>query len=270
MRAINGSGRSAKALTLEKATEMGLTGQRIPYDNVNGVTVPGAPAALVDIHSSFGSGKVSLLDVFQPAITLAEEGFPVHQMASHEWRSHEALLQKVAATSGPSYPFLINGKAPVSGQFFSNPDLAKTLRKLGTQGKGAYYEGPIAEAIVEAVQSRGGLLTLEDLAAHQTDFVEPINYTYRSGGKDAEGLTVHECPPNGQGLAALIAFGILDVLQEDGVVDLHAMEEGSAEWYHTLVEAIRLAFADTHAYVADPNFVRVPVPELLSKVCRRC
>jgi gamma-glutamyltranspeptidase/glutathione hydrolase len=209
---------------------------------------------------------VSLSDILQPAITLAEDGFAVGQMASHEWRSHEGLLQQVAAGSGPDYPFLVEGKAPLPGQFFSNPALAKTLRKIGTEGKGAYYEGPIAEAIVQAIQSRGGLMTLEDLAAHETDFVEPIKYTYTSGGKDAEGLTVHECPPNGQGLAALIALGILDVLQEDGVIDLQATQEGSAEWYHTLIEAVRLAFADAHAYIADPTVVKVPTQELLSKV----
>lgn len=160
---------------------------------------------------------------------------------------------------------LIDGKAPVPGQWFSNPALGKTLRSLAEKGKDGFYKGPIAEAIVEAVTSRGGLMTLEDLAAHDSDFVEPISYTYNEGKHFKEGLTIHECPPNGQGLAALIAFGILDVLQEDGVIDLEKIEEGSAEWYHSLIEAIRLAFADVHAYVADPNFVNVPVDKILSK-----
>lgn len=104
-------------------------------------------------------------------------------------------------------------------------------------------------------------MTLEDLAHHATDFVEPISYTYST-----EKLRVYECPPNGQGLAALIALGILDVLREDGVIDLETVKEGGAEWFHAEIEAIRLALADAGAYVADPNFVEVPVEKLLSKV----
>lgn len=263
---MNGSGRSPKALSLAKAKELGITGDRIPFENPNAATVPGAPAGMVDIHKTFGSGKLTLSEVLAPAIRLAEDGFPVHQMSSYEWVDFEPRLQEVAAepqTGGKDkYPFLIDGKAPRPGQFFQNPDLAKTLRKIGEFGKDAYYKGEVAQAIVDAITSRGGVMTLEDLAAHETDFVEPISYTYG----EKEQLTVHECPPNGSGLAALIALGIIDVLRQDGVIDFDKIEEGSVEWYHTLIEALRLAFADVHAQIGDPNFVKVPVEQILSKV----
>ncbi|CAK9785117.1 uncharacterized protein COLE_06437 [Cutaneotrichosporon oleaginosum] len=263
VRAVNGSGRSPRALSLEKAAELGISGQRIPYDNANAVTVPGAAAGLVDIHARFGGGKLSLSEVLAPAIALAEDGFPVHQMCSYEWVDFEPRLQQVAAESqsGGSYPFLINGRAPRPGQFFSNPDLGKTLRRLGKEGKDAFYKGEVAQKIVDAITSRGGVMTLDDLAAHATDFVEPIAYTYG----EKEQLTVHECPPNGSGLAALIALGIIDTLRIDGVVDFDKMEEGSVEWFHTLIEALRLAFADVHAHLGDPNFVNVPVKQILSR-----
>lgn len=264
VRAVNGSGRSPQALSLDKAAELGITGQRIPYENANAVTVPGAAAGLVDIQARFGGGKLSLSEVLAPAIALAEDGFPVHQMSSYEWVDFEPRLQAVAAEpqSGDSYPFLIDGMAPRPGQFFSNPDLAKTLRRLGEGGKDAFYKGEVAQKIVDAITSRGGVMTLEDLAAHATDFVEPISYTYG----EEEQLTVHECPPNGSGLAALIALGIIDTLRMDGVVDFDKMEEGSVEWFHTLIEALRLAFADVHAHLGDPNFVKVPVEQILSRV----
>ncbi|KAL1405692.1 hypothetical protein Q8F55_007358 [Vanrija albida] len=259
VRAVNGSGRSPAALNLGVVRGAGITGDLIPYTSAHAATVPGAAAALVDIHATFGSGKLTLAEVLAPAIQLAEDGFGVHQMASYEWGLFGDWLRQVAEKYGPGYPFLIDGKTPKPGQYFSNPDLGKTLRELGAKGKDAFYKGPIAEAIVEAVNSNGGVMTLEDLANHDTDFVEPISYTYST-----EKLRVYECPPNGQGLAALIALGILDVLREDGVIDLETVKEGSAEWYHAEIEAIRLALADAGAYVADPNFVEVPVEKLLS------
>lgn len=268
VRAVNGSGRSPKALSLAKAYELGISGQRIPYENANAVTVPGAAAGLVDVHATFGGGKLSLSEVLAPAVQLAEDGFPVHQMSSYEWVDFEPRLQAVAAEpqSGGSYPFLIDGKAPRPGQYFSNPDLARTLRALGEKGKDAFYAGEVAQAIVDAITSRGGVMTLDDLRAHATDFVEPISYTYDEAG----GITVHECPPNGSGLAALIALGIIDSLRQDGVVDFEKMEEGSVEWFHTIIEALRLAFADVHAQIGDPNFVNVPVEQILSKVSPIC
>lgn len=115
---------------------------------------------------------------------------------------------------------------------------------------------------VSVIQAGGGVMTLDDLKNHTTTPVTPISYSY--GGPD--GVTLHECPPNGQGITALIALGILDVLQEDGIVDMDKMEHNGTQWLHTLIEVMRIAFADVRAYVADPEMSHVPVEQLLSKV----
>lgn len=149
-----------------------------------------------------------------------------------------------------------------------NPGLARTFRDLGETGKEAFYKGRIAGAIVEALKAKGGLMELEDLAAHAelgTEEVEPIKYTYNHS-IESDGVTVYECPPNGQGLTALLALGILDEIQNAGKVgDLAEAEHNSAGYLHALIEALRLAFADTRWYVADPAHGDVPVSELLSK-----
>ena len=148
---------------------------------------------------------------------------------------------------------LLNGKAPRAGEIMKNPFLANTFRSVAAEGKAGYYKGRIAEAIVELIQSKGGLMTLEDLAKHDTDWVEPISYTFN------DEVTVYECPPNGQGmspapysvreeeapnvpigLTALIALGLLDSLEEQGKIkSLLEMEHNSVEYLHTLVETLR-------------------------------
>lgn len=155
---------------------------------------------------------------------------------------------------------LLDGKAPLPGQVVQLPNLGKTFRALAEQGKDGFYKGRIAEEIVALIQSKGGVMELEDLAAHKTDFVEPIIYTL------AGEVTLVECPPNGQGLTALMALGILEEMQSQGKIkNLLEMEHNSVEYLHALVEALRLAFADTQHFVADPNVVAVPVEEMLSK-----
>ncbi|WVF66522.1 gamma-glutamyltransferase [Kwoniella sp. CBS 6097] len=256
--AINGSGRSPAALTLQKVRDAGVEGIKFPPECVHAATVPGAAAAWCDIIDKWGSGKQSLDQILEPAITLAEDGFVVHPQAAYEWGTCAPFLRKQA--SGINYPFLIDGKAPKAGEYFNNPALGNTFRTLAKEGKDGFYKGRIGKAIVNELQRRGSLITLNDLASHSTEFLDPISYTY-----GPEQLTIHECPPNGQGLAALIALGIVDVLREDQVVDVESLEEGSAEWFHTLIEAMRLAFADAHAFIADPKFTDVPVETLLSK-----
>ncbi|KAG9076361.1 hypothetical protein FS749_011880 [Ceratobasidium sp. UAMH 11750] len=140
------------------------------------------------------------------------------------------------------------------------PDLARTFRTLVSEGKKGFYTGRIAEAIVELIKSKGGVMELDDLAAHDTEFVEPISYTYVGE------VTLYECPPNGQGITALMALGILEAAQEAGKIKpLLEMEHNSVEYLHSLIEALRLAFADTQYYVTDPGVVHVPVKEMLSK-----
>jgi len=131
---------------------------------------------------------------------------------------------------------LLNGKAPLPGQIMKFPSLARTFRALAEHGKNGFYRGRIAEAIVEVIKSKGGVMELEDLAKHASSFVEPIKYTY--GGE----VTVYECPPNGQGITTLLALGILESIREQGLIgNLLEMEHNSAEYLHTLVEALRFS-----------------------------
>ncbi|KAJ7038319.1 gamma-glutamyltranspeptidase [Mycena alexandri] len=252
VKALNGSGHSPQKLTLEYLRERGVTGTSIPLTDLNSVTVPGAAAAWVDTVERFGSGKVTVAEVLAPAIRLAEEGVPVSEIHSLAWQHSEMLL---------------NGKAPLQGQIMKFPNLAQTFKEVATHGKDGYYKGRVAQAIVDLIQSQGGVMDLEDLAKHKTSFVEPIKYTY------ADEVTLYECPPNGQGLTALIALGILENLQEQGLTPLLDMAHNSPEYLHVLIEALRFccprfpveSAPDTQWYVADPEIEHVPVEKLLSK-----
>ncbi|CAK5264538.1 unnamed protein product, partial [Mycena citricolor] len=270
VKALNGSGRSPEKLTLEYARGRGLTGGSIPLTDLNSVTVPGAAAAWIDTVEKLGSGNVTTADVFAPAIRLAEEGQRVMaEIGSESNRllsgpgldtSHRITQNLIKNASPNGNEMLLNGKAPLPGQIIQLPNLARTFRQLVEQGKDGFYKGRVAEAIVELIQSKGGVMELEDLAKHKTDFVEPIKYTY------ANEVTLYECPPNGQGLTALVALGILESLQESGAIKpLLELEHNGPEYLHVMIEALRLAFADTQYYVSDPDVVPVPVEELLSK-----
>ncbi|OCH96216.1 gamma-glutamyltranspeptidase [Obba rivulosa] len=257
VKALNGSGRSPANLTIDYVREQGVTGNSIPATNLNSVTVPGCAAAWVDTVEHFGSRKLTVADVLAPAIRLAEQGYPVSEINSFAWQRSEKLI-KNASPNGDE--MLLNGKAPLPGQLIQLPNLAKTFRAVAEQGKDGFYKGRVAEAIVELIQSKGGVMSLEDLANHSTTFVEPIKYTFSNE------VTVYECPPNGQGITALLALGILDNMEDQNKIrSLLEMEHNSAEYLHALVEALRLAFADSQWYVTDPEVEHVPVAELLSK-----
>ncbi|TEB39027.1 gamma-glutamyltranspeptidase [Coprinellus micaceus] len=250
--ALNGSGRAPMNLTLDYLRQRGISGTSIPLTDLNSVTVPGAAAAWIDTIEHLGSGKVSVADIFDPAIRLAENGHPVSEIAA------DGELLKTASAN--SDEILLNGKAPRPGQAIKRPTLAQTFKELVKHGKDGFYKGRVAQAIGDLVQSQGGVMDLGDLANHTSTWVEPIKYTY------ANDVTVYECPPNGQGLTALLALGILEALQERGFCrPLLEMEHNSPEYLHTLVEALRLAFADSQWYVTDPDFSNIPVEELLSK-----
>ncbi|KAK7064322.1 nucleophile aminohydrolase [Favolaschia claudopus] len=257
VKALNGSGRSPQKLDIEYLRKRGLTGSAIPLTDLNAVTVPGAAAAWVDTVEHLGSGKVTIADVLQPAIRLAEQGVPVSEVTSLSWQLSESLI-KSASPNGDE--MLLNGKAPLPGQIIQLPHLAQTFREVATHGKDGFYKGRVAQAIVDLIQSNGGVMELDDLANHKTTFVDPIKYTY------ADDVTLYECPPNGQGLTALIALGILENLQELGIIKpLLEMEHNSAEYLHVMIEALRLAFADSLWYVTDPEVEHIPVEKLLSK-----
>ncbi|KAF7964746.1 hypothetical protein HWV62_3388, partial [Athelia sp. TMB] len=272
VKALNGSGRSPEKLTIDHLRKQGVMGKKIPLLNLNSVTIPGAAAAWVDTVEKFGSGTLSLSEIFAPAIRLAEEG-GANVIDDLQWQRSEEQL-KIASPNGDE--MLLDGKAPLPGQIMTFPNLAKTLRTVAEEGKDGFYKGRVAQAIVDLVRAQGGVMEMEDLAKHATDFVEPISYTY--GGE----VTLWECPPNGQGdffgrtttmtltksigITALLALGILESMEEQGKIKpLLEMEHNSVEYLHALVEALRLAFADTQYYVTDPDVVHVPVKELLSK-----
>ncbi|KAI9251717.1 nucleophile aminohydrolase [Sporodiniella umbellata] len=258
VRGINGSGRTPAHLTLDfLKTQANITESDALTRSVHSVTVPGAAAAWVDTVDRFGSGKLNLETILAPAIDLAENGFPVSHIASRVWKEQvEALVQ-----NNPEGPveWLIDGKrAPEEGEIMCVPSLAETFRLLGQKGKPGFYQGRVGEAIVAAIRARGGLMTAEDLASHTSEWIDPISIDYHD-------WTVWEIPPNGQGITVLMALGIIEALEAEGRVDFKKLAHNSADYIHLLTEVLRLAFADTRSYVADPQVENVPTQALLDK-----
>lgn len=248
--ALNGSGRSPAAFTLERLRKEGLAAA-LPPEHSYCVTVPGAPAAWEDLSERFGS--LSLADQLAPAIKLAEEGFPVAPLTSLLWQKDAGLLRR----RKHGEELLIRGRGPRAGEVFRNPTLAASLGALAREGKRAFYEGSIAERIVAAVKDEGGLLSREDLAAHSSEWVEPLSIPYHRG------VRVYECPPNSAGLAALLALNIARYLE------IGSYSEDNPQKLHLLIEAMRAAFAAAGKTIADPHWSPVPVEQLLSAAYAR-
>jgi gamma-glutamyltranspeptidase / glutathione hydrolase len=244
--ALNGSGRAPSGLTLERVHKESFKDELPPFHPYT-ITVPGACAGWLDLLDRFG--RLRLETVLSPAVRLAEDGFPVAPLTSYFWQ-RGAERQLKHAPGGEE--LLLSGRGPQAGEIFRNPGLARTFKLVAEGGMKAFYEGPIAEAIVSVIQEAGGCLDLKDLAGHNSTWDTPICATYR-------GLRVWECPPNGQGLAALLALNILEGFNMEAYPPL------SAKRLHLQVEAMRLAFADTRWYVADPEFNPTPLDVLLSK-----
>jgi gamma-glutamyltranspeptidase / glutathione hydrolase len=242
---VNGSGRCPRGLTLEELRRRGVRG--IPQSGLASVTVPGAVDAFVEVQQRHGN--LTLAEVLEPAIHYASEGFPVSEIIATQWQGAAPLLSRYPSSAKN---YLIDGKAPRAGEVHRQPNLARTLKLLASEGRDAFYRGEIARQIVQFSQENGGFFTLEDFSSHTTEWVEPIGADYR-------GHTILELPPNGQGITALIALNILEGF------DLPAMAYGSAPYYHLLIEATKQAFADRDQYVADPLFADLPVEGLLSK-----
>jgi gamma-glutamyltranspeptidase/glutathione hydrolase len=242
--ALNGSGRAPAGLSLQRINNEGLT--NLPAYHPYTITVPGACAAWCDLNEKFG--KLSMADVLTPAIELAEKGFPVAPITAYFWlRGAEKQLSHTAHGK----ELLLNGKAPQVGQHFKNLGLAKTFRLIAEFGKEVFYNGEIADAIAHEVQNAGGCLKQADLQDHTSTWETPIRIEF-------EGKYIYECPPNGQGLAALIALNILKEL------DLKSTKALSAERLHLQIEAMRFAFADGWQYIADPKTNPAPIEWLLS------
>jgi gamma-glutamyltranspeptidase / glutathione hydrolase len=243
--ALNGSGRAPKALSLGRLQKEGYS--ELPPYHPYTITIPGACAGWCDLLERHG--RLPLRTVLAPAIRLAEGGFPVAPLTAYFWqRAAQAQLRQ--ALNGRE--MTIDGRGPRAGEVFRNPGLARTLRSIAEGGKTVYYQGEIAEAIAQTVQAAGGCLAVADLAAHSSTWETPIHTSYRS-------LRIWECPPNGQGLTALLALNILEGF------DLASLDPLGADRLHLEIEALRLAFADTRWYVADPATNPAPLAELLSK-----
>lgn len=240
--ALNGSGRAPAAFTLAEAQQRDLT--EIPLLGPLPVTVPGAAGGWEALVTRFGT--MSLADVLAPAIATAELGFPVSERISAGWQRSADKLSRDEEAARVYLP------APQVGQIHRQPDLACTFRLVAEGGAKAFYHGELAEKMADCVQSKGGYLTTGDLAAHTTTWETPIRTTYRN-------VEVLEHPPNGQGLAALVALNIVEGYE------LGEMDYFDPARWHVMIEAMRMGMADAARYVADPARTKVPVAGLLSK-----
>ncbi|XP_077204821.1 glutathione hydrolase-like YwrD proenzyme isoform X2 [Paroedura picta] len=248
---LNGSGRSPQSLTLELLKEHGFDeANPLPPLHPYNVTVPGAVAGWCDAVELFGSKNLSMGQILQPAIELAEKGFPVSEITSYHWKHNAHVLQAAGNPHGKD--LLIDGQAPEHGQVFHNPFLADTFKELAKSGKQGFYEGRVAKAISEIVQLNGGVLTLEDLKHHATEEVKPIVTNYK-------GMNVWEIPPNGQGITALLAMNILENF------NMKEMDHNTTNYLHVLIEALKISFSDAFWFCADPEKNSVPTTELLAK-----
>ncbi len=245
LKGLNASGRAPLSLSLNYFAQKNI--KQMPTTGMGSITVPGAFDGWVTLRDKYGTMKLS--ELLAPAIEYADKGFPVMEKTAEDWDAEVRKLQRSPAAASN---YLINGRAPRAGEIFRQPNLARTLRTLAEGGRDAFYKGPIAQSIANYMRDNGGFITLDDLAATKSEWVEPISTNYR-------GYQVYEIPPNGQGITALIALNILEGF------DLKSLYSQPAQYYHTLIEATKLAFADRNRYIADPSFSRVPVNELLSK-----
>ena len=216
-----------------------------PKRGWDAVTVPGVVAGWEALHQRFGS--LPFADLLQPAIEIAERGHAVASIVAQKWH---AAIPELHDLPGFADTFMPYGRAPQVGEKMLYPGHAKTLRRLANEGPRAFYEGQIAEQIAAFSKACGGPMTIQDLRGYQAQWVEPISKDYR-------GYTVHEIPPNGQGIAALIALGILEKF------DLQALPVDGIRSQHLQIEAMKLAFADVYRYVADPRSMDVTPEQML-------
>ncbi|TIH17376.1 gamma-glutamyltransferase family protein [Marinifilum sp. JC120] len=247
--ALNGSGKSAQDISLEKITAMGIFGE-LPLRHAMTVNVPGALALWADLVEQHGS--LNLSKILSPAIRYAMQGFPVSPVTAQLWSEGTEILLK----SPGGEQLLLDNKAPRCGEVMLNRNLGLTLARLAdctpTEAKKSFYQGDIAERIIKIIRNNGGFITRNDMADHCSLFQESISINYR-------GYEIHECPPNGQGLAALLALNTLADIDVAGLGSPY-----SAKRMHHLIEAMRLGFADARQHVADPQHYLPPLQELLS------
>lgn len=218
----------------------------IPTEGPLAITVPGALDGLNELAERYGSREFG--ELLQPTIKHAREGVPVTEYVASQW---ETAAPRVDAFDSFRETFLIDGESPPPGAIFENLEFANSLERIAEQGVETFYGGELGEEITDLVQGHGGLLELSDLAAYESEWVDPISTTYR-------GLEVLELPPNTIGPVALEALNIVENF------DLPA-EPTNPERLHQLIEAIKIAYTDAHRYIGDPDLERIPLETKLSK-----
>ena len=242
---LNGSGFSPQAADIKFFKSRGL--DQIPTDGPFSVTVPGAVDGWATLLDKYGT--MTLAEVLQPAIEYAEQGFSVSEIIAGAWA---AKVADFGHNPDFAAAYLLDGRAPEPGEVMMNPGLAWTFRQIARDGRDAFYQGEIARRLVEYLNTRDWPVTMEDLAAQHSDWVEPISTTYN-------GYRLYELPPNGQGMAALEMLNILEGF------DLRSLGQNSVPYLHRLIEAKKLAFADLDAWLADPERAELPVDRIISK-----
>mgnify|MGYP000443883130 CR=1 FL=1 len=249
LQGLNSSGYAPQAWNVDYfknkygVNEKGLA--NAPKRGVDAITIPGVVAGWAALHERYG--KLPFADLMEPAIEIAERGYAVPPVVAQKWA---AAVPELKDQPGFAHTFMPNGRAPHVGERFVFKDVANTLRRIGTTKGRDLYEGETAEKIIAFIQANGGAHTLEDLRSFQPEWVTPIAKNYR-------GYTLHEIPPNGQGIAALMALGILEHF------DLASLKVDSVESQHLQIEAMKLAMADLYRYVSDGRTMEVTPAQML-------
>jgi gamma-glutamyltranspeptidase/glutathione hydrolase len=243
---LNASGWAPKGMSIESLKAKGVV-KEIPEAGIDSVTVPGAVAGWDALRRRFG--KLAMADDVAPAAALAEKGVAVPETDAENW---QAFGVPFVASPGFARVFLPDGKAPVAGEIFRNPELAAALRRIGEHGRDGFYKGATAEAMLKLSREQHGFLEADDLADFQPEWVEPVSTTYH-------GWTVWEMPPNGQGIAALSMLNIMERFP------IAAWGHNSQKSLHVEIEAQKLAYADLQHYIGDPHASHIPVEQLISK-----
>ncbi len=244
---LNASGPAPRALSPAFLAQHDI--KSMPQGGIHSVTVPGAVEGWYRMHQRFG--KLPWKDLFHDAIVYAEQGFPVYEGVDELWMD-PPIVSALEANAESKHVFLPAGKGPRTGELFKNPGMAHAFRLVAEQGPDAFYKGAIATAILKTSEHLGGTMTAQDLASYSSEWVEPLSIDYR-------GWRVYELPPNGQGMAAL---EMLNIMETSPASPLGAF---SAPEIHKRIEAMKLAYSDIHANVADPRTHDTPVAQLLSK-----
>ena len=243
---LNASGRSPKALTIDYFIKNNI--KHIPASGPLPVSVPGCVDGWFELHNKFG--KIPMQDILDPSIKYAEEGFPTTDLIAFYLQG--TLKKYMTMFPNVKETYTVDGKLPQKGDIIKNQYLANTYKKIAIGGRDAFYKGDIAKETAKFIQSQGGFLAYEDFTSHKSDWIEPVSTNYR-------GYDVWELPPNGQGISTLQMLNIIEGY------DFSKIKFGSAEHLHIVNEAKKLVFEDRAKYYADIDFMKISIPELLSK-----